>query len=98
MSASWDGRVALAEADAKPGHYYVTARKTTGQTAFLLGPFTQRKPGQTAHAQALGYVRAARRLVHELNSREAPWLVYGTSRLELCGSPIVGKLNAHLLP
>lgn len=98
MSASWDGAVCFAEADGKPGHYYVTARREDGRTALLVGPFTQRTPGQNAHAQALGYVRAARRLVNEVNPRKAPWLVYGTSRIDRRGCPPAGKLNVQILP
>ena len=99
-SASWRGRVALAEADAKPGHYYVTVRKPDGRTALALGPFTQRRPGKEAHAQALGYVRRVRRFVQERNlgGPHTAWLTFGTSRIDIVGTPPVGRLNKELLP
>lgn len=93
-SASWRGAVALAEADARPGAYYVTARDERGRTAYLVGPFMQRKPGQTAHAQALGLVRRAKRELQRMHYREAPWLVYGTARIARLSAPLpTGKLN-----
>lgn len=96
MSAFWEGRVRLSEADARTGHYYVTCRDGR-KTAFLLGPFTQTTMGKEAHARALGYVRAAKRIVQELDLRNGPWLEYGTARIDLCGSPPAGKLNDRLL-
>lgn len=65
MSASWEGRVAEIEADAKPGHYFVTARNERGQTAYLLGPYTQQTFGKQAHCRALGAARKARRYCQE---------------------------------
>ncbi len=93
MSASWDGRVALHEADAKPGHYYVTV-SSQGKTVLALGPFTQRRLGKEAHAQALGLMRRVRRYVqaHD-HSPHSAWYEFGTSRLEVCGNPPQGKLN-----
>ena len=96
MSASWNGRVALSEADGKPGHYYVTARNERGQTAFLLGPFTQPTLGQQGHARALGAVRRARRYCDEHGLNPFNELAFGTSRLPLLGlaAPLpAGKLN-----
>lgn len=96
MSASWNGGVRLRDADGKPGHYYVTVRREDGRYAFALGPFTQPRPGQTAHAQALGLVQRVRRYVTQNDWREGPWLLFGTTRIDLCGSPPQGKLNAAL--
>lgn len=97
-SAAWRGAVRLAEADATPGAYYVTARNQRGQTAFLVGPFLQRRPGKNAHARALAAVRAARRAVHELYPSEAPWLMFGTSRVPFSHGleTPAGKINAHV--
>lgn len=89
--ASWNGRVALAEADARPGRYYVTARDA-GRTAFLLGPFTQASWGKEAHARALGQVRAAKRFCSERFDRAA-FFAYGTVWVPLYGDAPVGKLN-----
>lgn len=91
-SASWKGRVSLAEADGKPGRYYVTARDERGRTAFLLGPFVQPTLGQAGHARALGAVRDARRYVLDHYPRSMGW-AFGTSRLPLYGKAPVGKLN-----
>ena len=88
MSASWNGRVALAEADGKPGHYYVTAKNDRGQTAFLLGPFTQPTLGQSGHARALGAVRKARRYCDEHGLNPYNELRFGTSRLPLVGATL----------
>lgn len=95
-SASWRGRVALAEADGKPGHYYVSIIDRHGRTCLALGPFTQLKPGQTAHAQALGLTRKVRH--HVRNYTEAAWWRYGTCRLDLCSKPPRGKLNDACAP
>ena len=95
-SASWRGRVALSEADGRPGRYYVTARNERGQTAFLLGPFTQPTLGQSGHARALGLVRKARRIVHDLNLDRSNSFSYGTAWMPLYGAAPVGKLNEHL--
>lgn len=75
--------------DARPGHYYVTARDSRGRTAFLLGPYTQQRHGQTAHARALANVLRAKRWADE-NTREGrlfPDLLYGTARLPLNVTP-----------
>lgn len=96
MSASWDGAVALAEADALPGHYYVTVQ-SRGKTVLALGPFTQRRPGKDAHCRALGAVRALRRYVAEHDrSPHAAWYAYGTSRLPLQSAPPAGALNGKV--
>lgn len=88
MSASWRGKVAYAEADGKPGHYFVTARDERGRTAFLLGPFTQPTLGQAGHARALGAVRRARHYcnAHGLNPYNE--LAFGTARIPLLGAPL----------
>jgi hypothetical protein len=96
MTASWNGAVALAEADAKPGHYYVSVRDARGRHALVLGPFTQRRPGRDAHARALGRVRDVRRYIGKHDWRNAPWLEYGTAHLELGPDPPRGKLNDAL--
>lgn len=97
-SASWRGRVALAEADARPGAYYVTTKDERGRTAYLLGPFVQHRPGQTAHARALGYVRRARLHIFDNYPRSHEW-TFGTARIARIGAPLpTGKLNAALLP
>lgn len=95
MSASWRGAVRLADADALPGAYYVTARDETGRTAYLLGPFVQSRPGQGAHARALGLVRKARRYTQRHYSREMG-LVYGTTRVARLSRLPKGKLNEAL--
>lgn len=91
-SASWVGRVALGEADARPGRYFVTCRDA-GWTAFLLGPFVQPTWGKQAHARALGEVRRARRYVAE-HHRGGHFMAYGTAWMPLTGEAPVGKLNA----
>ena len=96
MSASWNGKVALAEADAKPGDYYVSVRNERGQTALVLGPFRQTRPGRDAHAKALGSVRDVKRYIGEHDWRNAPWITYGTCRVDICGTPVRGKLNEAL--
>lgn len=94
MSASWNGKVALSEADARPGAYYVTARDESGRTAYLLGPFIQLKPGQTAHAQALGLARRARRYVSaNFSSVRTMGYTYGTARIAKFTQIPSGKLN-----
>ena len=92
-SASWRGKVRLADCDGKQGRYYVTARNERGQTAYLLGPFVQPTLGQSGHARALGAVRKARNYcdAHGLNPYNE--LVFGTARLSLFGEAPVGKLN-----
>lgn len=92
--ASWVGRVAEVEADARPGRYYVTARDA-GRTAFLLGPFVQRTWGKQAHARALGAVRRARRYVQEMDSRADFWS-FGTVWVPLYGDAPAGKLNGKV--
>lgn len=88
MSASWNGRVAEIEADAQTGHYYVTARNDRGQTAFLLGPFTQRTLGKQAHCRALGAVRKARRYCDSHGLNDFAELRFGTCRLPLVGGAL----------
>lgn len=96
MSASWNGAVRLTDADAKPGHYYVTVQ-SRGKTSYALGPFTQPKPGKDAHAQALGRVRDVRRYIMKNDrSPHAAFYAYGTSRIDLCGTPPQGALNERL--
>ena len=95
-SAAWQGRVKLAEADARPGRYYVTCRDARGRTAYLVGPFTQSTYGKEAHARALGALRSAKRIAGEVFWREAPWLTYGTAWMPLYGAAPVGKLNGIL--
>ena len=91
--AAWDGKIRLAEADAKPGHYYVTCRDERGRTAYLLGPFTQTTYGQQAHARALGALQRTKRYVSRKYSNSA-WWTYGTARVPLLGAPVpTGKLN-----
>lgn len=93
--ASWHGLTALAEADAKPGRYYVTARDETGRTAFLVGPFMQPTWGREGHARALGALRAARRYVADNYPRSMGW-TFGTSRISLYDPAPAGKLNGLL--
>ncbi|GIV03662.1 MAG: hypothetical protein KatS3mg015_2492 [Fimbriimonadales bacterium] len=94
--AWWHGRVALREADAKPGHYYVSVRDGL-RLALVLGPFTQPAPGgQYGHARALGYVRKVRRYVEERDHFGR--YTYGTARLPLTEQPPSGSLNDVLLP
>jgi hypothetical protein len=95
VSASWDGRVAYSEADALPGAYYVTARDETGRTAYLVGPFVQPKPGQGAHAQALGLLRKARRHVQQHYARSMGW-TFGTARVSRFNRLPDGVLNRAL--
>lgn len=97
MGAQWEGRVRLADADAKPGHYYVSVT-SRGRVALALGPFTQRGYGRDGHARALGYVRRVRRYVqaHD-HSADEPWYGYGTARLDLYDAAPAGKLNDVLL-
>ena len=98
MSASWAGRVALAEADALPGHYYVTVRREDGAYFLALGPFTQYRPGKDAHARALGLVRRVRRHVNEIGANQFNDLLFGTARRPITDPLIPGKLNKELMP
>lgn len=93
-SASWRGKVALGEADARPGRYYVTARDA-GRNAFLLGPFVQTTWGKEAHARALGQVARVKRLACETFAR-ADFAAYGTAWMPLYGDAPVGKLNGAI--
>lgn len=93
--ASWDGKVAEVEADARPGRYYVTLQEG-GRTAFLLGPFVQPTWGKQAHARALGEVRRARRYVLEHYPGRESFGGFGTCWLPLLGEAPAGKLNAAL--
>lgn len=95
-TASWRGKVSEAEADALPGAYYVTAIREDGRHAYLLGPFIQRTPGKTAHSQALGLARKARRLVADLHLDDFHSLRYGTARLARLNRLPVGKLNDRI--
>lgn len=82
--------------DGKPGFYYVTARNHNGKIALLLGPFIQRKPGTTAHQQALGAVNSARRAAIRLFPAETSFCEWGTMRADLDawdGNPPEGKLG-----
>jgi hypothetical protein len=97
LDAAWQGRVRLADADARPGRYYVTCRDDHGRTAFLLGPFNQPTYGQQGHARALGRLRAAKHHVIENYPRSAFW-TFGTAWMPLIGSAPIGKLNAVLAP
>ena len=98
MSASWNGKTALSEADAKPGRYYVTCRDSRGRTAYLLGPFTQQSWGKDAHARALGMVRDARRLtIKRYADRDTAFATWGTAWLPLIGTAPAGLLNNDLL-
>lgn len=91
--SAWCGKIRLAECDALPGRYYVTARNERGQTAFLVGPFTQTTLGQQGHARALGALRRAKEHVLDNYPRSMGW-TFGTARLSLYGSSApVGKLN-----
>ena len=96
-SASWRGKVALAEADGKSGHYYVTAKDERGRTAFLLGPFTQPTLGQSGHARALSAVRKARRYCNDNGLNPYNALAFGTARIPLIGVALpVAKLNDRI--
>lgn len=92
LDAAWLGRVALCEADARPGRYYVTRRNDAGKTAFLLGPFNQPSYGKEGHARALGRLRAAKRYIGETYPNSAFW-TFGTAWIPLYGRAPVGKLN-----
>lgn len=89
--AAWVGRVRLAEADSRPGRYYVTARDA-GKTAFLLGPFTQPTWGKEAHARANGALCAAKRYVSD-NFTRGHFFTFGTCWVPLYGNAPTGKLN-----
>ena len=93
-TAAWVGKVRLAEADARPGRYYVTARDG-GRTAFLLGPFTQPTWGKEAHARANGALAAARRYCSD-NFAKGPFFQYGTCWMPLLGPAPEGKLNGKV--
>jgi len=84
-SAFWNGKVREIEADAQTGHYYVTAKNDRGQTAFLLGPFTQKTLGKQAHCRALGAVRKARRYCDDHGLNNFNELRFGTARIPLMG-------------
>ncbi len=95
MSASWDGKVQLAEADARPGRYYVTCKDSSGRkVAYLLGPFEQHGYGKGGHARALGMVQVARRYVNEhYSDRDTAFASFGTAWVPLYGKAPAGKLN-----
>lgn len=95
QSAAWQGKVRFAEADARPGHYYVTAKDERGRVAYLLGPFTQHSFGKEAHARALGQLQAAKHQISETYSSSA-WWTFGTAWMPLYGSAPVGKLNTAM--
>lgn len=86
----------LADLDGSPGSYYVTARDERGRVAWLLGPWTQQRPGTTAHAMAHGSIRRAARLLDTLGHPDAPWLAYGTARVPL-GARQPRAVLAHLV-
>jgi hypothetical protein len=94
--ASWRGKVALGEADAKPGRYYVTV--WDGRRAgYLLGPFVQHGWGKEGHARALGLVADARRYV-QAHHTDSHWWSFGTVRVPLFGPAPAGKLNDLIGP
>lgn len=72
--------------DNKPGNYYVSVRKDSGDWRVLLGPFPN------DHAAALAWVDPARRKAEELDPR-ACWYSYGTVRLEPDAALPNGALN-----
>ena len=83
-------------ADGKPGHYYVTARSSTGRVAFLLGPFTQQRPGTLAHRQALTAVSHAWNVAMDRYSARSTFgAEFGTGRLPLTCEPPRGKLGRY---
>ena len=84
--------MSVQRADGRPGHYYVTARDGD-RVAFLLGPFTQEKPGTLAHRKALGAVTVCRRKATQIFS-SAAFATFGTSRLDLDAERVpVGRLG-----
>lgn len=88
--------VRLADADARPGRYYVTVR-SRGSYVLALGPFTQPRLGKEAHARALAAVERVRRYVTRYDrSPHAPWYEYGTAWTPLYGPAEEGKLNTAL--
>lgn len=86
-----DSQMRYAEAatpDPRPGHYYVSALEGR-RFALLLGPYP-------THAEALGFVDAARLCAVALDPR-AVWWAYGTCRLpEDHPEPPQGHMNRLL--
>lgn len=74
--------------DTKPGNYYVSVRKDSGDWRVLLGPFPN------DHAAALAWVDKARNKAIELDPR-APWYSYGTVRLPVDAALPNGALNRY---
>jgi hypothetical protein len=74
--------------DTKPGFYYVSVVKGSGDYRLLKGPF------QNDHAGALAAVDAAKGRALELDPR-ASWYAYGTCRTEEdMGPGILDKMEA----
>lgn len=74
--------------DSKPGNYYVSVRKGSGDWRVLLGPF------KNDHAAALAWVDKAQAKAMDLDPR-ACWYYYGTVRLELDAALPNGALNRY---
>lgn len=72
--------------DSKPGNYYVSVRKDSGDWRVLLGPFPN------DHAAALAWVDKARRKAEEIDPK-AIWYSYGTVRLPIDAALPNGALN-----
>ena len=74
--------------DSKPGFYYVSVVRDSGDYRLLRGPFVN------DHAGALAAVDAARFRAYDLDPR-AQWYAYGTARLDTDAGPgILDKLDA----
>lgn len=74
--------------DPRPGYYYVTVVRGSGDYRLLKGPFVN------DHAGALAAVDAARFRAYDLDPR-AGWYAYGTARLPIDGGPgILDRLDA----
>lgn len=74
--------------DVKPGFYYVSVVRGSGDYRLLRGPF------ENDHAGALAAVDAARFRAYDLDPR-AQWYSFGTVRLEQDAGPgILDKLDA----
>lgn len=86
-----------ADADSRPGLYYVTARNGSGgKVVPLIGPFVQRSPGKEAHARALAQVDAARAhaIRHYDGGGYASFALYGTVRMcPFMSNPPVGRFG-----
>lgn len=75
--------------DTKPGFYYVSARKTNGDTRLLSGPYVN------DHAAALADVDTYAEMVMNLGDPNAIWYAYGTMRSD---TPILGKCVFNNIP